>query len=136
MNVIETYDDLDWQQDETKTPATHTIVFELDGDKCKVDLSEANYDKALNIMPLADLLRVSSPVDGNEPKRRTTRRRKSGRALSPEHQRIRDWVDRNRIWHPDEPGRPAYETSTGLYTWPKWLISRYNEAHPGDQISA
>lgn len=141
MKFIESYDDLDYARDKTKTPADHVgVPLTWKNKAVRLDLSDKNY-RMLDEL-LGDVTRAAEPVE----RKTTPAGRKSqshgGRRSAGYYEGLRAWTDKNRISKRDGSGRPAYAGNKpdqpNRRDYPEWLIEMYDQhlAGPDAALSA
>jgi hypothetical protein len=124
VKFIESYDDIDYARDKTKTPADHVgVPLTWKNKSVKLDLSDKNY-RMLDEL-LGDVVKAAEPVVAKTPAGRKSVAH-GGRRSNEYYTGLRGWVDRNRISKKDGSGRPAYEGINGKNDYPEWLIADYD----------
>jgi hypothetical protein len=122
VKILESYDDLDWSRNETKTPAQHTVTISYNGGPpFEVDVGDANKKEIDEQM--AELRAAGREVSSSHapsPQQKGVKSRAFFKAL-------RDWVDTNDIRGVDGE-RLAYKTPSDAVYYPTWLVKRFKEA--------
>lgn len=126
-NIIKTVDTIDYERDETETPAQHTgVLVGWQGKWVKLDMSHAHFTEFDE--QLGHLLKIgekaeqtSGGVVARKPRKQNNRRNRAYYAG------LVEYADRNRISKKDGTGRPAYAGNNGRNDYPDWLIKMYDE---------